>query len=282
MKYMKYTDFQSRDNLENRNNPDHRVTGRSGRYGLRGFTLMEMIVVIGIIAIISALFIPAASGYLTRSRLNTANANARVIFNSLQTVCQEYEFSDRSSDTSTFYGAKEMTFAGKDATLNLNQCALTFCAYDGRIRKAYVEIYGSWTGGGGLMHLYNTNPGAGAEIAPWDILTTLDDPGSTNGLMQRMNRLFDDNTTVPYIARIENYQVKSVITASGVTSDYLGGYPQKSTERGGFEPGKVTGVDSTKIPFRTDSTTYSLEDIIGNDTTFLFGETMERYQSSKW
>ena len=74
------------------------------RQAVSGFTLLEIVIVMGIITILLTVLIPTMRTYMTKSRLNTANSNAKVIFNSLQTIMQEYEFEERGEDTSMFYG----------------------------------------------------------------------------------------------------------------------------------------------------------------------------------
>ena len=77
------------------------------RQAVSGFTLLEIVIVMGIITILLGVLIPTMRTYMTKSRLNTANSNAKVIFNSLQTIMQEYEFEERSETNSVFYGAQK-------------------------------------------------------------------------------------------------------------------------------------------------------------------------------
>ncbi len=185
---------------------------------LRGFTLMEMIVVLGIIAIISAIFIPAVNGYLTRSRLNTSNAQARVIFNSLQTICQEFEFVDRNADTSMLYGNRT------DSNGTMLSGILVMKGENGHISDACRVV---------------TRKGSTGVIAPSlesgaAVTGALDASTSTTTLMQRMIRLCEGSTTTTWMAYIEDYAVRGVVCAALTNSDYIGGYPSKSTARGGF------------------------------------------------
>ena len=229
---------------------------------LRGFTLIEMIIVIGIIAILAAVFIPAINRYITRSRLNSSNADARVVFNSLQTICQELEFYDRTSEDSELYG--ERFYGGdKSKPLLTEKSAVSICAVEGEITKAVVEKTYNTIVAGMETTLYENSLASGPT---GDIVPRLDDGSGKNGtitdntrLMQRMYRLYNDNGSAVWVARIEGYLVKGVICANDIDSEYMGGYPLKSNERGGFLP--RTGAVGA-IPFKDAGDTWSMADII--------------------
>ncbi|MBQ8920627.1 MAG: prepilin-type N-terminal cleavage/methylation domain-containing protein [Oscillospiraceae bacterium] len=161
----------------------------------QGFTLLEMIVVVAIIGILLLVAVPAVTGYYTNSRLNSANSDAKVVFNSLQTIMQEYEFAERSADESFFYGSS------KTGTLLL-------MGDQGLIKKAYV---GSAT----------SNFASDAEIGAGS------NPASAT-IGGRLIRLYPDYKTTAWCAYIENYRVYGVVAASASDSHYIGGYPLKA------------------------------------------------------
>lgn len=54
-----------------------------------GFTLVELIIVMAIIAILAAVLVPAMLAYFRSARLDTANANAKYIYNTVNTYSQK-------------------------------------------------------------------------------------------------------------------------------------------------------------------------------------------------
>ena len=58
---------------------------------VKGFTLIELIVVIAIIGVLAAILVPSMIGYVGKSKLATANSNAKLAFNNTATYCAECE-----------------------------------------------------------------------------------------------------------------------------------------------------------------------------------------------
>lgn len=58
---------------------------------VKGFTLIELIVVIAIIGVLAAILVPSMIGYVGKSKLATANSNAKLAFTNTATYCTDCE-----------------------------------------------------------------------------------------------------------------------------------------------------------------------------------------------
>lgn len=85
------------------------VTAHSGNK--KGFTLVELIVVIAIIGVLAAILIPSMMDYVKKSRLRTANSNAKLAYTAACTYITEQETMGNDV-TNLFYGSSRKFNAG--------------------------------------------------------------------------------------------------------------------------------------------------------------------------
>lgn len=222
----------------------------SGR--VSGFTLLEMAIVLAIVAILSGVMVPAMLGYSARSKLNAQNSNAKVLFNSIQTIVQEYEFLDRSEHTvSRLYGDGDQ----KQGTLFIK-------VYNTTGRDAVVDTFDNKRKSGTVASLQGTG---GADFHGGSL-----NAGSSTSFIVRLGRMFPDLSDVSFCALVRDYSVLGVLSAENNTATYIGGYPLRIGERANSAPissrwdGDVQTISAIS---RANMVTYC-EDA-WNDTTLL-------------
>ena len=88
---------------------------------VKGFTLIELIIVIAIIGILAGILAPTMSTYYMKSRIKSANANAKMVYNAAQTAVQKYISRDRTAldaEKSEFNGTILISYNGTDHSIN--------------------------------------------------------------------------------------------------------------------------------------------------------------------
>ncbi|MBE6825540.1 MAG: type II secretion system protein [Ruminococcus sp.] len=149
---------------------------------MKGFTLVELIVVIAIIGVLAAILVPSMLGYVKKSKVASANSNAKTLMNACATALTEMDAEgltldvtagavvtySTSTDTDTMNGKIAKYFDGVDSFTGTNQFAAYQISSDGTAIEGCAVRDGKYTG---------TNPHACPEDKSAGLSTAADAVG---------------------------------------------------------------------------------------------------------
>ena len=110
---------------------------------MKGFTLIELIVVIAIIGVLAAILVPSMMGYVGKSKLATANSNAKLLFTNSATYVSDCEVKG--------YALEAADFDKKGVEFDLTKTNSTAVANNGKktdMTAALINMMGGGPAGG--------------------------------------------------------------------------------------------------------------------------------------
>ena len=154
---------------------------------VKGFTLIELIIVIAIIGILVGILMPSMMNYYRRSRIQAANADAKMVYNAAQTAVQRYISIDRTAaDASGFNGTVDIQSIDGVAT-----CAI------------------------GMNDFESVTTGTNVAQATRD---------ACGNVVTSVNRTVSDGNEICWAVRVDNYIVKAAVSAPTAGTTNVGWY----------------------------------------------------------